>query len=169
MGNFPRMAEVTEKCQEREFLQIIMRKVSKKRWSLSQGQPPAKKQRKSETLLSLSINHGSKFSKKHLNMPFPPTRYNICESTIRMWLKKADWLDYRGPSYRAPPHQKIRFQGTLQDFLDTTPEEIKIDDGSGKQSKELNGPLKPYHAEFLQQLMLEYSGVKLTKVKFWTR
>ena len=98
-------------------------------------------------------------------MSFPPPRYNICESTIRMWLKKADGLDYRGPSYRAPPHEKIRFQGTLQDYLDTTPEDIKIEDGSSKQQTELNGPLKPYHAEFLQQLMIEYSGVKLTKVR----
>ena len=81
-----------------------------------------------------------------------------------MWLKKADGLDYRGPSYRAPAHEKIRFQGTLQDYLDTTPEDIKIEDEASKQPAELNGPLKPYHAEFLQTLMAEYSGEKLTKV-----
>ena len=81
-----------------------------------------------------------------------------------MWLKKADGLDYRGPSYRAPAHEKIRFQGTLQDYLDTTPEDIKIKDEASKQPTELNGPLKPYHAEFLQTLMAEYSGEKLTKV-----
>ena len=147
------------KCQEREFHQIITKRASNKRWLLSLGQHPAKKQQKSE--ISSSVKYDSKLVPGNILTP----RYNICESTIRMWLKKADGLDYRGPSYRAPPHEKIRFQGTLQDYLDTTPEDIKIEDGSSKQQTELNGPLKPYHAEFLQQLMIEYSGVKLTKVR----
>ena len=32
------------------------------------------------------------------------------------------------------------------------------------RATEMTGPLKPYHAEFLQTLMAEYSGEKLTKV-----
>ena len=52
MGNLPRMAEAMVKCQEREFRQIIMRKASNKRSLLSRGQRHAKKQQKSETLLS---------------------------------------------------------------------------------------------------------------------
>ena len=41
-------------------------------------------------------------------------RFNLPESTIRMWLKKSDGLDYRGPSYHKPPTEKMRFQGRFQ-------------------------------------------------------
>ena len=33
---------------------------------------------------------------------------------------------------------------------------------------EMTGPLKPRHAEFLQQLMAEYGGTRLTKVNIWS-
>ena len=39
-------------------------------------------------------------------------RFNLPESTVRMWLMKSDGLDYRGPSYSRSP--KIPFQGRLQ-------------------------------------------------------
>ena len=32
------------------------------------------------------------------------------------------------------------------------------------RTAEMTGPLKPWHAEFLQTLMAEYGGEKLTKV-----
>ena len=32
------------------------------------------------------------------------------------------------------------------------------------RATEMTGPLKPWHAEFLQTLMAEYGGEKLTKV-----
>ena len=39
-------------------------------------------------------------------------RFNLPESTVRMWLMKSDGLDYRGPSHSRSP--KIPFQGRLQ-------------------------------------------------------
>ena len=44
----------------------------------------------------------------------PCYRFDLSESTIRMWLRKADGLDYRGPSYNRAHADRIRFQGTLQ-------------------------------------------------------
>merc|ERR1719209_2414426 len=75
---------------------------------------------------------------------------------------KSDGLDYRGPSYNRSPIGKIPFQ-RLQDFLADAPEDINIESGSSKAT-EMTGPLKPWHAEFLQTLMAEYGGEKLTKV-----
>ena len=36
-----------------------------------------------------------------------------------------------------------------------------------KRLTEMTGPLKPRHAEFLQQLMAEYGGTRLTKVRIF--
>ena len=44
----------------------------------------------------------------------PFCRFDLSESTIRMWLRKADGLDYRGPSYNRAHADRVRFQGTLQ-------------------------------------------------------
>ena len=44
----------------------------------------------------------------------PCCRFDLSESTIRMWLRKADGLDYRGPSYNRAHADRVRFQGTLQ-------------------------------------------------------
>ena len=90
-------------------------------------------------------------------------RFNLPESTVRMWLMKSDGFDYRGPSYNRSPIKKAPFQGTLQDFLAGASEDINIEAGSSKAT-ETTGPLKPWHAEFLQTLLAEYSGEKLTKV-----
>ena len=84
-------------------------------------------------------------------------RFNLPVSTVRMWLIKSDGLDYRGPSYSKSPSER------LQDFLADAPEDIKIEAGSSKRT-EMAGPLKAWHAEFLQTLMAEYIGEKLTKV-----
>ena len=54
MDDLYRMGEVMVKCREREFHQIITKRASNKRWSLTQGQHPAKKQQKSET----SVKYG---------------------------------------------------------------------------------------------------------------
>ena len=55
---------------------------------------------------------------KDLLRAIPPSitcyRFDLSESTIRMWLRKADGLDYRGPSYNRAHADRIRFQGTLQ-------------------------------------------------------
>ena len=87
-------------------------------------------------------------------------RFDLSESTIRMWLRKADGLDYRGPSYNRAHADRIRFQGTLQvppkvscftsipaffplghcphswlriqEFLVDAPEDIKIEPGPSK-------------------------------------
>ena len=90
-------------------------------------------------------------------------RFNLSESTVRMWLMKSVGLDYRGPSYSRSPIEKTPFQGRLQDFLAGTQEDINFEAGSSKQT-ELSGPLKPRHAEFLQMVMADYKGEKLTKV-----
>merc|ERR1719400_1376625 len=76
---------------------------------------------------------------------------------------KSDGLDYRGPSYSRSPIEKTPFQGRLQDFLAGTREDINFEAGSSKQT-EMSGPLKPRHAEFLQMVMADYKGEKLTKV-----
>ena len=76
------------------------------------------------------------------------SRFNLPESTIRMWLRKSDGLDYRGPSYSKPPAEKVRFQGSLQvqsafcqvssstfcnqDYLVDAPDDINIEAGSSK-------------------------------------
>merc|ERR550519_1672812 len=90
-------------------------------------------------------------------------RFNLPESTVRMWLMKSDGLEYRGSSYSRSSIEKVPFQGRLQDFLADAPEDINIEAGPSKAA-EMTGPLKPRHAEFLQTIMAEYRGEKLTKV-----
>ena len=55
---------------------------------------------------------------KDLLCAIPPVipfcRFDLSESTIRMWLRKADGLDYRGPSYDKAHADRVRFQGILQ-------------------------------------------------------
>ena len=76
-------------------------------------------------------------------------RFNLPESTIRMWLKKSDGLDYRGPSYHKPPTEKMRFQGRFQvclhqyflflfihqEFLVDAPDDINIEAGPSKYAQ----------------------------------
>ena len=139
-------------------------------------------------------------------------RFDLSESTIRMWLRKSDGLDYRGPSYNRLHSERVPFQGTLQvplslysdwshffrgvpgrctwgnqdwswseqvsrmshstlccdkvvirnfQWLNDTRHDV---DKKQHRLTEMTGPLKPRHAEFLQQLMAEYGGARLTKV-----
>ena len=115
-----------------------------------QRPPPEKKQKR-----------GAKIIQSNSPPIVSLCRFDLSESTIRMWLRKADGLDYRGPSYNRAHAERIRFQGTLQvhlfslvvlflfsvccwslfhsmmfvdvqEFLDDTPEDIKIEPGPSK-------------------------------------
>ena len=121
-----------------------------RRWLPLQRPPPEKRQKR-----------GAKIIQSNSPPIVSLCRFDLSESTIRMWLRKADGLDYRGPSYNRAHAERIRFQGTLQvhlfslvvlflfsvccwsllhsmmfmdvqEFLDDAPEDIKIEPGPSK-------------------------------------
>ena len=114
---------------------------SGKKLLLMQKPPQGKRQKRGEITFDL-----------HLYFTHNPCyRFDLSESTIRMWLRKSDGLDYRGPSYNRLHSERVPFQGTLQvplslfafvsipighifsqEFLEEAPEDIKIDPGPSK-------------------------------------
>ena len=77
-----------------------------RRWLPLQRPPPEKRQKR-----------GAKIIQSNSPPIVSLCRFDLSESTIRMWLRKADGLDYRGPSYNRAHAERIRFQGTLQVHL----------------------------------------------------
>ena len=75
-----------------------------------------------EEVVTFAKNTSRKEAKERCKEPLraispfviPCCRFDLSESTIRMWLRKADGLDYRGPSYNRAHADRVRFQGTLQ-------------------------------------------------------
>ena len=99
-----RMVRVMEICRGRGPQWFIMTNNSEKKWLLMQKPPQGKRQKRGEITfaLHLYLTHNS------------CCRFDLSESTIRMWLRKSDGLDYRGPSYNRLHSDRVPFQGTLQ-------------------------------------------------------
>ena len=135
------MVRVTEICRGRGPQWFIMTNNSEKKWLLMQKPPQGKRQKRGDIRSAL-----------HLYLTQDSCcRFDLSESTIRMWLRKSDGLDYRGPSYNRLHSDRVPFQGTLQvplslfaflcipighifsqEFLEEAPEDIKIDPGPSK-------------------------------------
>ena len=139
-----RMVRVTERCQGKGPQWSTMTNNSGRRLWLLQRPLPEKRQKRGTN---------NKYLLRAIPPPTPCCRFDLSESTIRMWLRKADGLDYRGPSYNRAHADRIRFQGTLQvaapqvscfsyiavfsllwiqEFLVDAPEDIKIEPGPSK-------------------------------------
>ena len=135
------MVRVTEICRGKGPQWFIMTNNSEKKWLLMQKPPQGRRQKRGEITFALHLY----FSHN------PYGRFDLSESTIRMWLRKSDGLDYRGPSYKRLHSERVPFQGTLQvplslfaflcvqtdhifsqEFLEEAPEDIKIDPGPSK-------------------------------------
>ena len=102
-----RMVRVMEICRGKGPQWFIMTNNSEKKWLLMQKPPQGKRQKRGEiaSALHLYLTHNS------------CCRFDLSESTIRMWLRKSDGLDYRGPSYNRLHSDRVPFQGTLQVLL----------------------------------------------------
>ena len=98
------MVRVTETCRGKVPLWFIMTNNSEKKLLLMQKPPQGRRQKRGEITfaLHLYLTHNS------------CCRFDLSESTIRMWLRKSDGLDYRGPSYNRLHSDRVPFQGTLQ-------------------------------------------------------
>ena len=128
-----------EICRGKGPQWFIMTNNSEKKLLLMQKPPQGKRQKRGEITFALHsyLTHNS------------CCRFDLSESTIRMWLRKSDGLNYRGPSYNRLHSDRVPFQGTLQvpflpfcllrlitffsqEFLEEAPEDIKIDPGPSK-------------------------------------
>ena len=85
-------------------------------------------------------------------------KYQVPESTVRMWIQKSQGLDYRPAGKEKVP--KV----SLDNFLLDSNEEIKLET-IRSDPIQAEGPLtKPGEANFLLDVMNNYSGAKLTQV-----